>query len=100
MNCKPGDLAVVVQSDTGINLGKVVQVVCLHDSETHDLDGVSFRRPQGPRWVIDPALRASDGRPLFTYKDIGLRPIRDQPGEDEMLRIAGNPANIKTPEAA
>lgn len=100
MNCKPGDLAVVVQSESGINLGKVVRVVRRHASETHDLDGVRFRRAMGPRWVIEPALRTIEGDPLFTYRDSGLRPIRDQPGADETLTWAGRPADIKTPEAA
>ena len=29
-----------------------------------------------------------------------LRPFRDSEGEDEILRIAGKPCDIKTPEAA
>jgi hypothetical protein len=101
MNCKPGDLAFVFRSDTGLNLGKIVRCVRLHDSATHDVDGVPFTPGAArPRWVIDPPLvaRMESGRlsPLYSAPDDQLRPIRDNDGEDEMLRIAGKPREVET----
>ncbi len=94
MNCKQGDLAVIVHSDFfKENIGKIVTCV-------------EFKAgPDGsPAWVIDRALFEGTRR---THNksfagdwvcDKVLRPIRDQPGEDETLRIAGLPN--KQPEVA
>lgn len=86
MNCKPGDLAYVIRSETGLNLGRVVRVVRIHDSVTHDLDGVALHgRTLGRlRWVLEKPLRSWRGdvmEPLYTCADCSLRPIRD-PGDD------------------
>lgn len=86
MNCKPGDLAIVVRSKAPWLLGRVVTCVRLHDSQTHDLDGLPFGGDAGPRWVIDPPLATHmtlTGKPLllYTVADKALRPIRD-PGDD------------------
>jgi hypothetical protein len=86
MNCKPGDLAVVVRSKAPWLLGRVVTCVRLHDSQTHDLDGVPVGGATGPRWVIDPPLDTRmrlSGRHLllYTLADKSLRPLRN-PGDD------------------
>lgn len=108
MNCKPGDLAVVVRSTLG-NLGKIVRVI-----------GPSFGNdaPLGSK-IVDPASGRlwsrdtldfiwdveSSGSPLVSicsdgsligdlrrlFPDSALRPLRDNEDEDEMLRIAGKP---------
>jgi len=97
MNCKPGDLAVVVRARNRPHLlGRIVFCVRLHDSEKIDADGIMFFAASmnpGPRWVIDPPLED-----LKTIADAVLRPIRDQPGEDETIRIAGLPCTTKQPE--
>jgi hypothetical protein len=98
MNCRKGDLAVIVRSYAG-NEGKIVRCVRLHASQTHDLSGLPFGLSLGPRWVVDRPLPDAFGRPVFAVADACLRPIRDQPGEDETLRIAGLP-HSRTPEAA
>jgi hypothetical protein len=84
MNCKPGDLAVVVNDlDNPRNNGALVKVVCRADRAEYDApidwdceavstiimerDGVVFR--------------ADSGEGEFGYQDLELRPIRD-PGED------------------
>jgi hypothetical protein len=100
MNCKPGDLAIIVDPECVQNIGKIVLCVRLHSSETHDLDGWGFNESCGPRWVVDQPLsgRLGDGTPcpMYTIPDESLRPIRDNDGEDEMLRIAGNPREVET----
>ncbi len=79
MNCKPGDLAVIIRAEPGDGwLGRIVTVLHLYE-------GPSL----SPAWVCDqvpPGFRA--------IKDSALRPIRDNDGEDEMLRIAGKPREI------
>jgi hypothetical protein len=72
MNCKPGDLAVVLCPLHEMRFfGKIVQTI---------------RFVNGDYWEVDP--------PLDNFKgvyDNWLRPIRDNDGEDEILRIAGKP---------
>lgn len=89
LNCKQGDLAIVVKSTAG-NEGKIVRCVGLHDSETHDLDGWPTYN-SGPRWIIDRPLSGAIGRLIYTCPDRFLRPIRDSDGEDEVLRLVGLP---------
>jgi hypothetical protein len=85
MNCKPGDLAVIVRTCRGLerNRGMLLEV----------LEPLGYRS-----WKCRLLSHGVDehgyaGRPgdLSSEPDSHLRPIRDQPGEDEMLRIAGYP---------
>lgn len=87
MNCKPGDLAVIVKSNYG-HEGKFVRCLQRHD-------GPWVLEPVfAPGWIIDiPLLK--DGALCPYMLDSFLRPIRDQPGTDEMIRIAGKPNKEK-----
>lgn len=68
MNCKPGDLAIIVSSAKAPNqVGKIVRVVRYEISIS--------------AWVISPALPEKSGRLWTSVSDHLLRPIRD-PGED------------------
>lgn len=86
MNCKPGDLAVVVSvPDARLkhHLGRVIECVKL----VYHPDG-------SPCWQLrqsipDPAFMR--GTRLEAIADRNLRPLRDNDGQDEMLRIAGHP---------
>ena len=83
MNCKQGDLAIVVKSFAG-NEGAIVRVVSYY--ATHRL---------GPAWVIDRALPSN--RRGFDTKvalDTQLRPIRGDEGDDETLAWAGKPEGV------
>lgn len=83
MNCKPGDLARYVGRDPKC-YGYVVTCIAL-DPRGHRALGELC-------WVVDPPLPAEDGMVrCLGVADSALRPIRDQPGEDEILRIAGKP---------
>lgn len=83
MNCKQGDLAIVVRSWAG-NEGKIVR--CLRLATEREISCVSFDKTSGPVWVTDSVLfyayrdgpKAGSG-PLCL--DSYLRPIRD-PGDD------------------
>lgn len=86
MNCKPGDLAIIVNaSDYGrIHIGKIVQ--CIR------LERPTFGRP-GLGWLTEPGLAASDDGKCLLWCDEHLRPIRD-PGDDavdEVLQRIGSP---------
>jgi len=97
MNCKPGDLALWVTR------GALVEVIEL----THDGDietSVSGRRVRIINDSPDPAWRirilggpqSSNSLPGLAFREMSvfdksLRPLRDNDGEDEILRIAGKP---------
>jgi hypothetical protein len=75
MNCKPGDLAVIVTADTtdeAALLGKIIRVTklsLLSDSGAN------------PCWEYDGPRLHCYGREIHGVADLALRPIRD-PGED------------------
>lgn len=83
MNCKPGDLAVIVRAiSEWQHVGKIVRVLRLVELEGENC------------WRTEPELRTADGRYWIGWRDRNLRPIRDSDGEDEMLRIAGKPQEV------
>lgn len=90
MNCKPGDIAVIVQSTHGQH-GALLSV-----------EKDSGRRDSGHHWWLVKALqtlRFSNGTichagDLGYAADANIRPLRDSDGEDEMLRIAGKPQEV------
>lgn len=90
LNCKEGDLAIIVGNDSGY--GRLCAVV----------SGVFTREDIGDfrvHWECDTLGQKipledgtySDGVETLDIPDENLRPIRDQDGEDEILRIAGKP---------
>ncbi len=79
MNCKPGDLAMVVNSTCG-NEGVIV--TCLEYIGLMNWHGRDYRPKARPTWRIDRELPAFDGCHVGPFcKDEILRPIRD-PGDD------------------
>ena len=91
MNCKLGDVAIVVNSIRG-NLGKVV--MCLEYVglvRWLNNDGSSV---ECPTWKTDTDF--NNPLPIFTYliADDQLRPLRDTDGTDETLEWAGVPAPV------
>ena len=77
MNCKQGDLAVIVRSFSG-NEGKIVRCVRL----VMDTWGWGY----GARWVTEPPVIAHFGL-VVPPLDACMRPLRDSDGEDEVLRL-------------
>lgn len=96
MNCKKGDLAVIVRSMAG-NEGRIVQ--CLRIATDAELSEANiYTGLPHPFWVTDKQLPCafsfgghSSGVSHAFIPDAWLRPIRDSDGTDEMLRIAGLP---------
>ena len=91
MNCKQGDLAVVVRSLAG-NDGVIVRCIQLMPAGTDDLSVFL-----GPVWKIDKPLVSNWGDSSPFINDINLRPIRDNDGEDETLTWAGKPEQVSKP---
>lgn len=81
MNCKPGDLAVVIRSKCSDHIGMLVTVV-----------GPALI-PELGMWTIEPVKPIPCPSPFgWKCRDSSLRPIRDQPGQDETLTWAPVPA--------
>lgn len=109
MNCKPGDLAVIVGFNPMVPeiSGRIVEVLAAAPA------GHDFRLPDGTTnvaagpgfWIVkfqNPVSVPMDsGRSrmaLFgSCPDSRLRPLRDDPGADETLTWAGLPAPLTTP---
>jgi hypothetical protein len=86
MNCKQGDLAIIVE---GLQAGNIVRCVSRYDGPWAGV-------PYAPGWIVDRHLINRCGRFQNAVGDCALRPIRDNDGEDEMLRIAGKPREVET----
>lgn len=101
MNCKQGDLAIIVKSRAG-NEGKIVTCLRLATTEEISLNRF-YDQPLWPVWIVDRNLQNANllgevnGQSNLAY-DATLRPIRDQDGEDEMIRIAGKPLKQELPQ--
>lgn len=88
MNCKQGDIALIVRSNSG-NEGRVL--TCLRLASFAEVRAESLYLWRGPVWVTDAVLSCNDGGTTRLYPDERLKPLRDSDGEDEMLRLAGLP---------
>jgi len=93
MNCKMNDLAIVVHSALGPSTGLLLHCIRLSPaSGLRNLDG-SFE--YGPVWETDSYGLALCGNTHNLWMDADLRPLRDEPGEDETLSWAGLPQNME-----
>lgn len=85
MNCKEGDLAVVVRDNCG-SLGKIVRCIRLFESARWlNFDDTQY---SSPTWLVDTVAPDGDGALIPYFEDRNLRPLRDNPGEDETLTWA------------
>ena len=94
LNCKPGDLAITINSPT--NGGRIVNVLKFFGSYEH-----------GEFWIVESIssefnVVRSTGAPnglakKTVWPDHNLRPIRDQLGDDETLAWAGLPKYREDP---
>ena len=89
LNCKQGDLAVIVRSASG-NEGKIVRCLALV------MDAWAWG--YGPRWITEPPVIGNAFGTIVPPLDACMRPLRDSDGEDEVLRLVGRP--VGTPQAA
>lgn len=95
MNCKQGDLAIIIKANNPDNLGRIVQCVqYLGIRWLRYRNGIS----EEPCWLLDRPYMTFDGKPSQTCSDNVLRPLRNPPGEDETLQWAGKPVPITASE--
>lgn len=100
MNCKPGDLAVVIRSWAG-NEGRVVQCIEL-DAWKSNIPGQfpdGRSSPPEPIWVIDRPLPDFDGDMDCTIADSQLKPIRPQADDARDETLGWLPVPTKETEA-
>lgn len=93
MNCKQGDLAVIVRSFCG-NEGRIVRCLKFYGRGAFK-DGTVF----DDIWIIDGRFARPDLKALrcggdAAISDSWLRPIRPGDGEDETLTWAGKPEGV------
>jgi hypothetical protein len=74
LRCRPGDLAVIVRTSVAPeHIGKIIRCV----------------RTYGEYWQIEPRLPCGDRVGHYEMAhDSCLRPLRDNPGEDQIIAIA------------
>lgn len=94
MNCKQGDLAIIVKSHAG-NEGKIVR--CLKFVPAQEFITPEGKIVKWDSWEVNIVINAWSGEKTSIVPDHFLKPIRDNDGEDEMLRITGKP---KQPEGS
>lgn len=83
MNCKEGDLAIVIRSKCG-NEGKIVRCVKYMGERRYVSINLKVSEPR-QTWYIEPPLIGVFGKLGNTFPDSDLKPIRDNEGEDETL---------------
>jgi len=93
MNCKPGDLAVVVRSRFKSNIGKLCRVICFSDSQHWDWKVEAISPLQHATKSMAEVGIVWPGQ-ITQAHDFCLRPIRDNDGEDETLAWAGKPQEV------
>lgn len=84
MNCKPGDLAVIVKSSCG-NEGVIVTCLRLAKELFSVIDPSGSIEFNAATWEVDRDIRDWTGRVGRYVPDSILRPIRDNDGQDETL---------------
>lgn len=97
MNCKPGDLAVIIALGSP-NYGRFVTVKELYDGRP-SATGRPYASDGQLSWIVEGrgSLVIPFGRlagtlvPWHVVNDRDLRPIRDNDGEDETLIWVGKP---------
>lgn len=88
MNCKQGDLAIIVKSICG-NEGKIVR--CLEYIGVREFISPNGTITEDHCWRIDRPTRTFSGIMCDRQMDCCLKPIRDNDNPDETLEWAGLP---------
>lgn len=96
MNCEQGDIAIVVRSKNGRNLGKIV--TCLRLATRAEIN-LSNNVCPGAIWVTDRPLTWSNAefpsfcRDVCLASDDSLKPLRGNEQDDTTETDAGIPAS-------
>ena len=91
MNCKPGDLAIVVRARVPANLGRIIRVIVFNPNARF------VNRPGvfgGWEYEGEELIPSEPGYRCRAVRDECLRPLRNQDGADETLQWAGKPEGV------
>lgn len=94
MRCQAGDTCVVVANCPAEGaLCRITRRASFIDRVFHNYPDWECELMQGASlFTMTGFLNRRDAGHVFYANDRDLRPLRDDPGEDEMLRFAGRPA--------
>lgn len=105
LNCKPGDLAVIIREAKGRDdiCGRIVEVIKKAPSKGDFLLPCGYRHHEvnrGDEWIVrfpnlvkvDLSCGGSRLAEFACVSDCSLRPLRDSDGQDERFAWAGKPA--------
>jgi hypothetical protein len=86
MNCKPGDLAIVIKDEYPQNIGKIGRVICYDNHHSTGLEAWCMEFPS--------ALLCLNGRysDYVGVADYCLRPVSGLPMEEETTEKLKEPA--------
>jgi len=95
MNCKPGDLAIIVKSMVPANIGKIVMVLKFYKTDDRFgplwfVDGENISEAVGLR-DLDYRVRRDSARPLYGPDD-WMKPVSGLPVDDEVTEDLKEPA--------
>ena len=91
MNCKPGDLAIVIRASADSAVPKYSIVRCVEFySGLAEIEGQA-KLEHISAWLVEYRGQEQEGGYSFNVKDENLHPIRDNDGEDETLQWAPVP---------
>ena len=97
MQCKPGDLAIVVNDlEYPINNGCLLEILGRATPGAHSIPADWIGRPLSTFKFGDRTC-PPDPRNTVVYRDIELRPLRDNDGKDETLAWAELPKKTDNP---
>jgi hypothetical protein len=86
MNCKQGDIAIVVRSETGLNFGKIV--TCLRLASKREVDAAGLFYMKSACWITDrPTFTTSWDGSIGTdvvFPDCNLKPLRGDEEQDDI----------------
>ena len=84
LNCKPGDLAVVVTAHNPENIGTILRVIRAHQDQNAlvDFNGQHIWLAEAPRPMTYKVSNKLVKRKKGAVPDAILRPIRGIPGDD------------------
>ncbi|MES2631847.1 MAG: hypothetical protein V4669_02685 [Pseudomonadota bacterium] len=96
INCRPGDLAVVVTAENVANIGRIVRIIGPHSGR-----GKLAMMGRGQVWLAacPQAMTWTIGSRIFLrtkgpIPDECLRPIRGNPARDSLEVKAGSPVGV------
>jgi len=84
MNCKEGDIAIVIRSRAN-NLGKIVK--CVRPATAEDIEYYWMRIDKGPAWIVEGNIITRGGYKVPLAFDSDLKPLPGAGLEDDVMNL-------------